>query len=263
MLDQYKSTSLAERGAKPVCREAGFSLIELLTVIAIIAVLGAMIFPVMNSAKEQGRQAQCMSNLNQISTALKLFKNDNGRYPAVLAGFAEQGRALDAIQDGTLYKEYVKAANGFACPNNPSTDMSLTCPDPLGSVQLIGLDRPKGGQLYLYDSYDAQVLNYAPNVPQPRYTLAWADQPQDVTSINPDVPADQVLQVFQRQLKFKNPPDDTVVTWCSYHRGGDQSGSKGKDMVLFLDGHVDKIPANVFQPNGRPWNYAYTVKPLP
>ncbi len=239
---------------------SGFSLIELLTVIAIIAILAAVIFPVMGTAREKARQSQCISNLNALQQALKLYKNDNNRYPPVLFGFAQAGMKVDDVSSGALFREYVKSAKGFACPDSRSDDPSLTIPDPLAGSPLIGADRPAGSKLYRYDCYDAQVLVYAPSTVQPRYTLAWADKVSDVAGLgNPDVVNAQLA--FMRQLKFRNPPDDTIVTWCSYHRGGDQSPDKGgMDLVLFLDGHVDRIAASKMQPSGKPWNYPYTVK---
>ncbi len=238
---------------------AGFSIIELLTVIAIIGILAALIFPVMGSARKKARETQCITNMQEIHRALKLFKNDNGRYPAVLLGFAENGVPVDSIKNGTLFsREYVSTAKVFSCPDNRFTDPAAIIPDPLAGQSLIGLDRPAGARLYSYDSYDAQILAYAGNSPQPRYTLSWANTAADVPLNDPNAKE----EAFERQLKFRSPPDNTVVTWCSYHRGGDQRPRSGAyDLVLFLDGHVDRIPSDQLMPDGAPWNYPYTVKP--
>jgi prepilin-type N-terminal cleavage/methylation domain-containing protein/prepilin-type processing-associated H-X9-DG protein len=56
---------------------AGFTLIELLIVIAIIAILAAIILPVLSAAKKRGAQAACINNQKQISTAVKLYIDDN------------------------------------------------------------------------------------------------------------------------------------------------------------------------------------------
>jgi prepilin-type N-terminal cleavage/methylation domain-containing protein/prepilin-type processing-associated H-X9-DG protein len=57
----------------------GFTLIEILVVIAIIALLSAILFPILSSAREKARTTNCASNEHQIALALAQYTQDNGR----------------------------------------------------------------------------------------------------------------------------------------------------------------------------------------
>src|SRR5580765_1564708 len=57
-----------------------FTLIELLVVIAIIAILAALLLPALAKAKQKAQQANCVSNLKQISYAVAMYAADNYEY---------------------------------------------------------------------------------------------------------------------------------------------------------------------------------------
>ena len=60
----------------------GFTFIELITVVSIIAILAAILFPVFARACESARRATCASNLQQVGMALHMYAHSyNGRFP--------------------------------------------------------------------------------------------------------------------------------------------------------------------------------------
>ncbi len=94
----------------------GFTLIELLVVIAIIAILAAVLFPVVTSAKAKGNQTMCASNMRQVTTALVNYADDwNGWLPG-LNVFGD----LVEVTSGKMNKgplwQYVKTKQVFCCP---------------------------------------------------------------------------------------------------------------------------------------------------
>jgi len=59
----------------------GFTLVELLVVVSVIAILSAVLYANFNDAKKQSRDAERKSDLRNIQSALELFKNKYGDYP--------------------------------------------------------------------------------------------------------------------------------------------------------------------------------------
>ena len=87
--------------------ERGFTLIELMIVVAIIAILAGILIPNFVNARAQAQTAACESNLRSIATALELYYADNQIYPTA-AGAAVQPSLL--------------TSNGVAYLNNTPKD---------------------------------------------------------------------------------------------------------------------------------------------
>jgi len=70
---------------KTMSHRSGFTLVELLVVISIIAMLAGLLLPAINAARENGRRIQCVSNQSQVAYALLNYEHTRGSFPALRA----------------------------------------------------------------------------------------------------------------------------------------------------------------------------------
>ena len=99
-----------------------FTLVELLVVIGIIAILAALLLPVIVKSKEHGKSAACLSNLHQIGIALQLFVQDNDNkmpmmYDAFVSTSATPPTNSTATMDLVL-SNYLGNVRVLLCPSD-------------------------------------------------------------------------------------------------------------------------------------------------
>lgn len=71
---------------RPSCDSVGFSLVELLVTLGVVAVLAAILVPAVQKVREQSGNARCVSNLRQIGAGMSLYSQDQGVYPYHITG---------------------------------------------------------------------------------------------------------------------------------------------------------------------------------
>jgi prepilin-type N-terminal cleavage/methylation domain-containing protein len=98
----------------------GFSLIELLVVIAVIAILAAILFPVLGAAKARAQRIICMNNLRQINLGVRMYSDESN--DVVPSATNTNGFVLYSG-----YKELMKHYLGLNGPSSPQ-DRIFFCP---------------------------------------------------------------------------------------------------------------------------------------
>jgi len=109
----------------------GFTLIEVLIVIAIISIIAAILFPIFASARGKARQAQCTSNLRQIGQAVLMYVQDNdGVYlPYGQGGLGTKAAPTIPTCPSWILKPYVKTTAVWVCPSETNaTALAQTDP---------------------------------------------------------------------------------------------------------------------------------------
>jgi type II secretion system protein G len=106
-------------------KKKGFTLIELMVVIAIIGILATIITASLSTAKAKGRDAKRISDIKTIQTALALYYNDNQFYPINIYSTYDSSNGVSPA-DG-LSPTYLPVVptdpsyGSLACASNPST----------------------------------------------------------------------------------------------------------------------------------------------
>ncbi len=149
---RYRTTT---RGSGFCRRCRAFTLIELLVVIAIIIILAAILTPVFLSARERAKVSSCISNLRNLSTATRLYADDNGsRMPKAHIHWIPDGIPDWAgcrswcgpvyLREGSIWR-YSKGAGIFRC----DSDIGVTPTNGGGQGKDYPLSYTMNGELHM------------------------------------------------------------------------------------------------------------------
>ena len=140
-----------------------FTLIEMLTVIAIIAILAGLIIPAVGRARVSAKTAACISNQGQTMKIIQQSINDNDGY------FISGTTADTNYWSVWLYnKNYIQDFNGIRCP--AIVNYTVTSVDPSATDEMEGALQQVYGEAYtsIADGFDFRGTKYlltASNVP--------------------------------------------------------------------------------------------------
>jgi prepilin-type N-terminal cleavage/methylation domain-containing protein/prepilin-type processing-associated H-X9-DG protein len=191
-------------------RSGGFTLVEMLVVIAIIGVLAALLLPALEQAKTRAKRIECVSGLKEFGVAYHLFANDHaGKFPTQVS--TNDGGCLEFVNagyqiPGTFYFTFryiLPLSSALGAPK------LFACPADLGRWPATNFNQFNNSNL----SYDVGIVLDAN---EPRLILA----------------ADRGLPIYAANgATVGHVPTPFSPRWSGAHG---QSGN-----ILFGDGHVD------------------------
>ncbi|MCS7091550.1 MAG: DUF1559 domain-containing protein [Verrucomicrobiota bacterium] len=100
---------------RSIGRRSGFTLVELIVVLAVIALLVGLLLPALGRAAARGRQAACMNHLRQIGIAMQLYADDHGGWlPTTTHGRGSQESWIFQLSDYLAGVDRIRI-----CPSDP------------------------------------------------------------------------------------------------------------------------------------------------
>ena len=197
-----------------------FTLIELLVVIAIIAILAAILLPALNSARQRGLAADCISRLKQVGTAIMMYSDASDGF---LPGSSDP--------QGKYWTEVLSATNllpGDPKTADPDRNMVYRCPSiPLTSgVAVNWANRTYGMRMNMDKGWKTRKYIPLKRVQSPSQIMYVSDS-FDATNRVPCLEIDGGLAYYNAN-----------------YAGGDQAVAAihaNRANMMFLDGHADAL----------------------
>ena len=251
-------------------RNKAFTLVEIMVVLAIIGILAALLFPAFGRMQEQAAQANCSTNLKQISVAILQYYQDEKAYPQSLT------MLMPVSADNPGGAGFINSFDVGKCPDDESDAASRHSYGQYGTspaASLVPGTPPVDGGQYVWNYWGFNDEGYAyqsaseaaaaqgggPTYPfLVRKTSAYNHQL--AAGYVPSSPKNVVANSMSNRYAGKN----TIITHCIYHRiqGSDlnshtelyysadpAAGLNAKDIVLFLDGSAKTLDVAEFKNN--------------
>lgn len=211
--------------SSPLHSIRGFTMIELLSVVAIVAILASLIIPAVSGAKEKALASKCLSNLRQIGAGLTLYAAENNGY--LPPSSDENGKNWD---QGAIYPYLPARTNQNGSERQ---GMVFVCP----SAKYAGF--PNVDLSRTYSSTDA-IVGPDNDYRAPRHT---ATLPR----------LSGTLLLFDAKQNASNRYCQLVTSWNQISGSGDLASGQGQTTYidyrhnknfhgLFADGHTEVIP---------------------
>ncbi len=241
----------------PARRTKGFTLVELLVVIGIIALLISILLPSLNKARETANRAKCASNLHQIGLAILLYQQDNQQlYPRTVQMTDNSGSAPTW---GSLTTASAQStADPFVTPLQESLN------DVSASLFLLLRNEQIGSEVFICPSSNAQKWDFGGGSNTAQNWVNWNGETGIVASLSysyEDPFASTTAVSFGWNLKNpdstyaiasdinpgQTPPSGSLnpatVTTAAPNSQMRYGNSQNHDMdgqnVLYGDGHAD------------------------
>jgi prepilin-type N-terminal cleavage/methylation domain-containing protein/prepilin-type processing-associated H-X9-DG protein len=222
-------------------RPKAFTLIELLTVIAIIGILAALIIPTVGKVRQSAKSGQCLSNLRQMGMALHLYASENkGRFPRVkINASPTTGIVSDNVYWYSVVTPYIQrrqisaVSHVFRCPSesfqvDPARVNSTVQYMISRAVERSGSTEDAGGKLRVGARVD--------EIPNPGRTFllldAWVDPTRNGGAANNTL-------IYRDIVTSISGTPDTSTTISYRHNAAVNA--------LFVDGHTERVAFSEFK----------------
>ena len=261
-------------------RRNAFTLVEILVVLAIIAILAALLFPAFGRARESAKQTNCASNLQQIGFAIAQYRKDDGRYPASLIDILGEGTRVDAgaaaATLGAGSTGYLKGGQDILiCPDDDtlsdkarSSYGSLSYSPPATAPTLpVAASSTEDLSQFVWNYWGYRRDGFAFAGPtdviakNPGACTATATNPC-ANFVDPTQPYNQITNPVKYSMGNRFAPPTTIVTHCVYHRlptanninfPGDlylvpADDTNAKEITLRIDGSAKAVDVAQWNP---------------